>query len=139
MSGDAARAKTPLILSRRRRRRAGGYGLGRSISTPDIEFAIGALHQPLGSGDDHRTDRIGALDVAVVVDLDAAGRRLEAEGGGNAFEQLALRRALGDAPAERLARVVEGVTEEACSLATLGHEQYNLALGADGQRLGDQI
>src|SRR5260221_9800382 len=138
--GDVAGTRAPLILSRRRRRRVEGYGLGlERLSAPDVEFAVRALHQAFGPGDDHRADRIGALDVAVVVDLDAARRRLEAERGGDPFEQLALRGALRDATAERLARVVEGVAEKTRALAALGHQQRDLALGADGQRLGDQL
>src|SRR6266851_2149013 len=52
----------------------------------DGEFSIGVLDQPVRPGDDHCADRVRALDVAVVVDLDAVERTVEAEGGGDAVE-----------------------------------------------------
>ena len=41
----------------------------------------------LGAGDDHRADGVAALDVAVVVDLDAPRRARQTEGLGQRFQQ----------------------------------------------------
>src|SRR5690606_40149863 len=38
----------------------------------DVELAILVLEEALGPGDDHRPDRLGPLDMAVVVDFDPA-------------------------------------------------------------------
>ena len=96
-----------IVAAASRRRwdpRASRRGAASRPRTADVEFAVGVLHQPVGAGDDHRADRVAALDVAVVVDLDAVERRLQPERRGDAVEQLALRGAFGEAAAERLAR-----------------------------------
>ena len=49
----------------------------REVLRVDVELAVLVLAEALRPRDDHRADRVGALDVAVVVDLDAA-RRLAA-------------------------------------------------------------
>src|SRR5439155_10628147 len=74
----------------------GGEGIivraGRvALQATDREFPVGVLDQPVGAGDDHRADRVTALDVAVVIDLDAAERRLQPECRSDAVEQLTLR------------------------------------------------
>ena len=66
------------------------------------------MRQAILAGDDHGADGVGARDVRVVVDLDAARRLVEAEEVGDAFEQGLLRRAFGELAAERLAGVVDG-------------------------------
>jgi hypothetical protein len=68
---------------RPRRRRAGR-------TAADVETAIGALDEALRPRDDHRALRRGALDVAVVVDLDAPRAFVEAEHARDALEQLGL-------------------------------------------------
>jgi hypothetical protein len=45
----------------------------RSVAA-DVELAVLALDEPVRPGDDHRADGVGALDMAVVVDLDPARR-----------------------------------------------------------------
>ncbi len=57
----------------------------RDLHGFDVEFAIGGFDEAFRPGDDHRADRVRALDVAVVVDLDAVGRRIEAEDIGDAL------------------------------------------------------
>src|SRR5262249_61268817 len=47
---------------------------GREIGGADVELAVLILLEPLRAGDDHGADRVGALDVAVVVDLGAPRR-----------------------------------------------------------------
>ena len=78
--------------------------LGRAL---DGELAIGVLEEAVGAGDDHDADRVGARDVAVVVDLDALRRRFEVELAGQIVEQPALRRALRQSSRQRQAGVVE--------------------------------
>jgi hypothetical protein len=47
---------------------------GRQLGRADVELAVLALHEALRPGHDHAAHRVGALDVAVVVDLDPLGR-----------------------------------------------------------------
>src|SRR5271165_2778840 len=58
-----------------------GGGLRRS-GTANREFPIGVFDEPVRARDNHGADRIRALDVAVVVDLDAVERTVKAEGSG---------------------------------------------------------
>ena len=53
---------------------------GREVGRADVELAVLVLAEAFGPGDDHGADRVRALDVAVVVDLDAARRARQAEG-----------------------------------------------------------
>ncbi len=46
----------------------------RNVSRFDVELAVLILAQTLGARDDHGADRIRALDMTIVVDLDAARR-----------------------------------------------------------------
>ena len=48
---------------------------------------------------------MGALDVGIVIDLDAAGRRFQPESFGHAFQQLALGAVLGHAAAQLFAGI----------------------------------
>ena len=45
----------------------------------DVELAVAVLAKAFGPGDDHRADRIGAHDMAVVVDFDPVRRPLQLE------------------------------------------------------------
>src|SRR6478609_2138394 len=49
------------------------------VGGTDIEFAVLVFLEPLRPGDDHGADGVAALDVAVVVDLDAARRARQGE------------------------------------------------------------
>src|SRR5262249_18338990 len=92
-----------------------GYEVGgTNIGIPVLIFL-----EALRPGDDHRADRVAALDMAVVVDLDAPRRPRQSEGLGQQIQQLALRRALGELPRQRLARIGERVVDELLLLAAL--------------------
>ena len=52
---------------------------GRKLGRADVEFAVLTFAKALGPGDDHGTDRIGTLNMAVVVNLDAARHCRQAE------------------------------------------------------------
>ena len=112
---------------------------GRELGRFDVELAVLAFSKPSGPGHDHAADRVGALDVRVVVDLDPLGRRVQAEGLRHAVQQFALRRVLRHAAAERLARVGQRHVDELALLAALRHRDLDLALGAQRQRLGEQL
>ncbi len=45
----------------------------------DVELAVLVLGEALGPGHDHAADGVGPHDVAVVIDLDPLGRRLQPE------------------------------------------------------------
>ena len=95
--------------------------------------------KPSGPGHHHGADRRAALDVAVVVDLDALGRPVEAEQAGHALEQLALRAALGHAPRQRLAGVEHGLVERVLLVAALGMADLDLVAGRHGERAFEQL
>ena len=111
---------------------------GRQTFRLDVELAVLVLYEPIDAGDDHRADRIGAHDVAVVVDLDAARHARQTEAVLDAFHQDLLRRGFRHAAAERLARVLLGVIDEPDLGAALRHGNLDPALGLDRQRLGQQ-
>ena len=92
---------------------------GGDVPAPDVELAIAALEEALGADHDHAADLVGTGDVGVVEDLDALGRRLEAEGGGEAVEQVSLRGALRQPPVQRLARVERSVVDQLALAAAL--------------------
>ena len=75
----------------------------------------------------------------VVVDLDALGRRGQAEHLRHAFQQLRLAGALGQLALQRLARVDLGVLHHGALFAALRHQDLDLAVGLQAQRLGDQV
>jgi len=62
----------------------------RELGGADIELAILVLLKALGTGHDHGADRIGALNMAVVENLDAQRRRRKLQPLPQGFEQLAL-------------------------------------------------
>ena len=80
---------------------------------PDVELAVLVLDEAVRPGHDHGADRVGALDVAVVVDLDPLRRMRQAERGGHALQQPALGRGIGELAAERLARIGQRVRRPA--------------------------
>ena len=75
---------------------------GRQSLGLDVELAVLVLDETFGAGDDHGADRVGALDVAVVVDLDPLRRLRQAERGGHRLQAggsaSRCRRACGRAP-----------------------------------------
>ena len=96
------------------------------------------LHEAFRPRDDHAADGLGAGNVAVVVDLDAARRLFETEDLSHAFEELALRGAFREAAAKRLARIGQRVVDEFPLLATARHADGDLAAGANGEGFGEQ-
>ena len=104
----------------------------RQFGRTDVELAILVLLEPLGTGNDHGADRVGSLDVAVVIDLDAPGHARQAEGVGEQLQELALGRGLGQLPGQRIARVGERVIDQVLLLAAPGHADLDFvaALGA---------
>ena len=105
----------------------------------DVELAVLVLHEAFGTGDDHGADRIGALDVAVVVDLDALRRLRQASVVGQRVEQAALRRGIGELAAERFARIGQRVGDQLLLLAALRRRDLDLVAGLDRQRVGKQL
>ena len=62
---------------------------GREFGGLDVEFAILVFLEAFGPGHDEGADGMRALDMGIVIDLDAARRRVQAEHLGHAFQQLA--------------------------------------------------
>src|SRR5882672_8739543 len=98
----------------------------------DVELAIGILDEAVWPRHHHGADRRAALDMAVVVDLDALGRAVEAKEARHALEQLALRAALGHAARQGLAGVEGGLVERVLLVAALGMTDLDLVLRRKG-------
>ena len=77
--------------------------------------------------------------MAIVVNLDPARRFGQFKQVRNLLQQLALRRALRQSPVQRLFGVARGLFDKPHTVATLRHADFNLALGAFGQCLSQQI
>ena len=91
----------------------------RGVRIFDIELAVLALDETLRSRDDHCTERVGALDMAVVVHLDAPWRFGEFEQVGYFTQQLALRRALRQPPVQCFFGVTLGLRNQPHTVAAL--------------------
>ena len=100
---------------------------GRELRRFDVELAILAFLETVRPRHDHAAQRVRALDVRIVIDLDAFGRRFEAEGFGNTFQQFALRAVLGLPAAQLLARVLQRHVDDLALLAPLRHGDFDLA------------
>src|SRR5690606_3539825 len=83
----------------------------------DVELAILVLEEPLAPGDDHRSDRLRTLDVAVVVDFDA--RRLvgQLEEFGEFAQYLRLGAAFRQPPGECPGRVAACLLHQPATIA----------------------
>ena len=67
---------------------------GCEVRALDIELAVLAFLEALRPCHDHTANRIGSLDMAVVIDLDPFGNALQAKGLGNQGQQFGLGRTL---------------------------------------------
>src|SRR5262249_26086445 len=92
----------------------------------DVELAVLVLAEAFRARDDHGANGVAALDVRVVVDLDAARRPSETEGLAECGEQVLLRLRLGELAAERLARIGERVLDQILLLAALRQRDFDL-------------
>src|SRR5260370_40061813 len=111
----------------------------RDVRRFDVELAVLVLTQALRSRDDHGADRIRALDMTIVVDLNAARRPCPGEGPGERGEAPLLGGRLGKLAAERLAGVGERVLDNVALSASARHEDLHLAVALDGERLRQQF
>src|SRR5207237_10759107 len=105
---------------------------GREISRTYVELAVQVFPESLRTSDDHRADRVAALDVAIVVDLDTSRRSGQSENLGQRLEELALRRGVGKLARQRLARIGERVIDEVLLLAALGYVHLDLVAAFGG-------
>ena len=78
---------------------------GGELAALDVEGPVAALVEALRPGDDEGADRVAALDVAVVVDLDPGRRLRQVEPVGQLLEQRLLARRVREPPRQRLAGV----------------------------------
>ncbi len=108
----------------------------RGFGALDVELAIGAFQETVGACDDHRADRIGPLDMAVVVNLDPPRRRIEVEQIGQTAQQPRLGRRFGKPPVERFPRVTRRLLDQLAPLAALADADLHLAPGQFGKRFG---
>ncbi len=116
-----------------------GVVAGHGLFGLDVEFAVLILGESVGSGDDHDADRVRALDVTVVVNLDAPRWTRQAEGFGKCLQKAGLRGGFREAAAERGARIQECVLDQFAFFAALGDHDLDLLIGADRERFGQEI
>ena len=111
---------------------------GSGFRALDVEFAIGVLAEPLWPGDDHGADGVGALNMAVVVNLDPLGRAVQLEQLGQFREDFDLRGRFREMTVERVHRVATRLCDKLHLIAALGLAQRHLAPGPFRQRIRDQ-
>ncbi len=102
---------------------------GGQILAPDIELAILRLLEAVGAGHDHAADRIRALDMGVVVDLNPLGPGLQTKGLADLVQDLPLRRTFGQAAAQGFARIGQGVIDQRQFLAAHRADDLDPAVG----------
>ena len=105
----------------------------------DVELTVGVLDETVRPRHHHGADRRAALDVAVVVDLDALGRTVKAKYPRHALEQLALGAAFGHATRQRLAGVDHGLVEGVLLVATPGMADLDLVARRHGERAFEKV
>src|SRR5205085_11156324 len=94
--------------------------------------------ETLGPRDDHGANRVRALDVAVIVDLNAARGFTQAERLGERREQVLLRLRFGKLAPKRLARIRECVIDQFLLLAAPWQRDLDLMPAFHTQRLREQ-
>ena len=104
----------------------------------DRELAILVLHESVGAGNDHRADGLGSLDMTVVVDLDAPGRRVEAEQGRQTLKMGALCRTLGEAPLQGIPRVLQGMVHQGPAATPARDADLHTVSPPAGEGLGQE-
>ena len=113
---------------------------GLRLGPLDVELAIAVLAEALGPGDDHRAGRVGAHDVAVVIDLDPLGHVGQLERVGELAQDLALGRRLGHAPVERFLGIALRLVDQLAPRAALRHvRSTTLRSARSRQRLLEQL
>src|SRR5262249_13743728 len=110
----------------------------REVRRADVEPAVLVLAKTLRPRDHHGADRVGALDVTVVVDLDAPQRLREPERLRETGEQTLPRRCVREVAAERLARIGKAVIDQILLLTAPRHRDLDLMAALDRERLGEQ-
>ena len=112
---------------------------GGKLGGLDVELAVLRLFETFRSRHDKGAQGMGALDMGIVIDLDAAGRLFQPEHVGHAFQQLGLGAVLGQAAAQLLAGIGQGAFHDLALFAALGGGDFHPVFGAQGQRLGQQF
>ena len=105
----------------------------------DVELAVLVLDEAVRARHDHGADGIGALDVAVVVDLDPLRRMRQPKRGDHRLQQPSLGRGIGELAAERLARIGQRVRDQFLLFAAPRRGDFHLESGLDRERIGQQF
>ena len=112
---------------------------GGEIGRADVELAVLVLAEPVRPGDDHGADRVGALDVAVVIDLDPPRRLRQSEARRQRRQEPLLGGRLGELASQRLARIGERMLDQVALLAPLRHRDLDLVPALDRERFRQQL
>jgi len=102
----------------------------------DIELAVLVLEEPVRPRDDHRAHRLGALNVAVVVDFDPLRRLGQFQELRQLAQDFCLGAGFGHAPVERLGRVAACLFDQAAPVAPLRHRNFHLVARAFAESFG---
>ena len=92
----------------------------------DVELAVLVLDETVRPRHDHGADRVGALDMAVVVDLDPPQWVRQAERCDQRLQQPALGRGVGELAPQRLARIGQCVRDQFLFFPAFGHRDFDL-------------
>ncbi|QTK78991.1 hypothetical protein AT6N2_C1210 [Agrobacterium tumefaciens] len=108
----------------------------RDVGRFDVELAVLVLHETFRPRHHHAAHGIGAHNVGVIVNLDAARHIGKVERLRHAFQQPRLRRGFRQLAAMRLAGIGQNMVGNVLFLAALGHIDRHLVPGlfAEGSR-----
>jgi hypothetical protein len=105
----------------------------------DIPFAVLALDEAFGARNDHRAQGMGALNVAVVIDLHPLGRFGKVKEFGHLAPDPSLGAGFGGAAVQSLDGITRGLIDQFLAITPLRNGEFNLAACRFLQRLAQQL
>ena len=105
----------------------------------DIKLAILVFVEPIRARHDHRTHRMGALNMRVIVHLDPRRHLGQIKRVGDAFQQATLRCGFRHLTSQAFAGIAHGRLDQLCLFAALRNNNFNFAPGLFGHRISHQV
>ena len=105
----------------------------------DVPFAILPLQEAFRPGHHHRAQRMGALDMRVIVDFDTLWHFGQVEEFGQLSEGARLGAGFRQPALQRFGGIAAGLIDQALALTPLGIQDFDLAAGSFFQRFGQKI
>jgi len=112
---------------------------GCDVRILDVELTIGILAETLRPRDDHAPDHVGALDMAVVVNLDPVRHRVQFEQVDHFPHDPGLGRSFCQPPVERFFRIAAGLCQQLAAIAALRLRYAHPVKSLGAERLGQQF